>query len=119
MPSISESVVEEAALNWLRASGWEVAYGPDIAPDAPGSERADYGSVVLEQRFRDALGRLNPALPAAALNDAFRKLTRPDGTTLEARNRTIHRLLVDGVTVEYRAADGRAPGCPGEGHRLR
>ncbi len=109
--SVSESDVEEAALDWLRASGWEVAYGPDIAPDAPDSERADYGSVVLERRLLDALARLNPALPDSALRGAFRKLTRPDGTTLEARNRTIHRLLVDGVTVEYRAADGALRGA--------
>jgi type I restriction enzyme, R subunit len=33
---------------------------------------------VLTQRLRDALARLNPALPAEALEDAFRKLTRPD-----------------------------------------
>ena len=109
--SVSESDVEEAALDWLRASGWEVAYGPDIAPDAPGSERAGYGAVVLERRLRAALARLNPALPAAALNDAFHKLTRPDGTTLEARNRAVHRLLVDGATVEYRAADGAIRGA--------
>ncbi len=111
MPSISESVVEEAALDWLRASGWTVAHGPDIAPDTPGAERAGYGEVVLERRLRDALARLNPALPGSALDEAFRKLLRPDGATLEARNRTIHRLLVDGATVEYRAADGAIRGA--------
>ena len=50
-----------------------------------------------------------PRLPAEALEDAFRKLTRPEGAELVARNRGFHRLLVDGVTVEYRAADGRHP----------
>ncbi len=109
--ALTESDVEAAALDWLRASGWEVAYGPDIAPDAPCSERAGYGAVVLERRLRDALARLNPALPGSALDEAFRKLLRPDGATLEARNRTIHRLLVDGVTVEYRAADGALRGA--------
>ena len=59
-----------------------------------------------EQRLREALGRLNPKTPAEALNDAFRKLTRPAGTTLEARNRAFHRMMVDGVTVEYRTAGG-------------
>ena len=49
-------------------------------------------------------------LPAAALDDALRKLTRPTGSTLEARNRTFHRLLVDGVTVEYPLADGAMRG---------
>ena len=50
--------------------------------------------------------RLNPALPAEALEDAFRKLTRPEGAEQTQRNRVVHRLLVDGVTVEYRDADG-------------
>ena len=61
-------------------------------------------------RLRDALARLNPSLPTDALDDAFRKLTLPVGATLEARNRTFHRMLVDGVTVEYRASDGSIRG---------
>jgi type I restriction enzyme, R subunit len=63
------------------------------------------------QRLQDALARLNPTRPAEALDDAFRKLTRPEGPTLEARNRAIHRLLVDGVTVEHRTADGAIRGA--------
>jgi type I restriction enzyme R subunit len=55
MRSISESIVEEAALAWLEAIGWQVAHGPDLAPDGPAPERTDYGQVVLEQRLRDAL----------------------------------------------------------------
>ena len=89
MQGFTEWEVEECALDWLRTIGWGVAHGPDIAPDTPGAERADYGDVVLEGRLRDALARLNPALPAEALEDAFRKLTRPEGATLEARNRSI------------------------------
>ena len=48
-------------------------------PDAPGAERDDYGQAVLERRLRDALAELNPGLPASALEDAFRRLTRPEG----------------------------------------
>ena len=46
MTTLSESTVESAALSWLAALGWQVAHGPDIAPDTPGAERADYGQVV-------------------------------------------------------------------------
>ena len=67
--------------------------------------------MVLERRLRDALGRLNPDLPSIALDDAFRKLSRPEGSTLEARNRAFHRMVVDGVTVEYRADDGSIRGA--------
>jgi type I restriction enzyme R subunit len=67
--------------------------------------------VVLTQRLHDALARLNPQLPAEALEDAFRKLTRPEGPDLIHRNRTLHHLLVDGVTVEYRDAEGEIRGA--------
>ncbi len=106
MSAFTESVVEEAALAWLEAIGWRIAHGPDIAPDMPAAERRDYGEVVLAQRLRDALARLNPALPAEALDDAFRKLTRSEGVDLIQRNRALHRLLVNGVTVEYRTREG-------------
>ena len=100
--SVSEASVEVAALDWLLGLDWTVAHGPDISPDGALAERADYSEVVLASRLRSALARLNPDLPQSALDDAFRKLIRPEGATLESRNRAFHRMLVDGVTVEYR-----------------
>ena len=111
MTPLNESTVEQAALDWLESHGWSVAHGPDIAPGVSGAERADYGEVLLARRLRDALARLNPDLPAAALDDAFRKLTRPEGSTLEARNRAFHRMAVDGVTVEHRTDNGAIRGA--------
>jgi type I restriction enzyme R subunit len=111
MNRFNESVVEEAALAWLEALGWRIAHGPDIAPDTPGAERRDYGEVVLAQRLRDALARLNPAMPAEALEDAFRKLTRPEHQSLVAQNHRFHRFLVDGVPVEYQREDGSIGGA--------
>ncbi|MBD3368241.1 MAG: DEAD/DEAH box helicase, partial [Candidatus Eisenbacteria bacterium] len=108
---MTESVVEQAALAWLESAGWEIAHGPDIAPDTPGAERSSYAEVVLERRLRDALARLNPDLPAEAMEEALRKLLRVEGPDLVARNRTFHRLLVDGVTIEYRDADGAIRGA--------
>ena len=110
MTTLTESTVEAAALEWLETVGWQVAHGPDIAPDTPGAERADYGQVVLEGRLRQALGRLNPSLPDSALEDALRRLSHPEGATLEARNRSFHRMLVNGVNVEYRSGDGAIRG---------
>ena len=110
MSTFTEAEVEQAALDWLVALAWQVAHGSDIAPDAPGAERDDFGQVVLEHRLRDALASLNPDLPASALDDAYRKLTRPEGSTLEARNRAFHRMLVGGVEVEYRDSGGRVRG---------
>ena len=109
--SVSESTVEAVAVDWLGSLDWAVLHGPDIAPDTPAAERADYGEVVLTNRLRVALARLNPDLPDDAIEDALRRLTRPVGATLEARNRDFHRMLVAGVTVEHVDTDDRVRGA--------
>ena len=80
-------------------------------PPGPHALREDYPDVFFASTVRGALGRINPDLPDEALDDAFRRLTRPEGSTLEARNRAFHRMLVDGVTVEYRTAEGAIRGA--------
>ena len=84
---VDESVIEEAVLAWFHSLGWDLAHGPDAAPGLPGAERASYAEVILEQRVRDALANLNPELPAESLDDAFRKVSRPEGPTLESQHR--------------------------------
>lgn len=113
MGAFTESVVEDAALAWLEALGYTVLHGPDIAAGEPRAERSDpnYRDVILEGRMRQALVRLNPDLPHEALEDAFRKFTRVDAPSLIARNRTVHRMLADGVTVEYAWTDGSIAGA--------
>ena len=105
MALLSESVVEEAALDWFRELGYNVIGGPDMPP-GPHALRESYADAVLPSVVRGALARLNPGLPPEALDDAFAKLTRPEGATLETRNRAFHRMLADGVTVECRDAGG-------------
>jgi len=95
MSAFTESIVEDAALAWFKALGYAVLHGPAIAAGEPGPERSDpnYRDVVLERRLRQTLERLNPNLPAEALEDAFRKLTRADAPSLLERNRAVHRML--------------------------
>jgi type I restriction enzyme R subunit len=111
--NFTESIVEDAALAWLEALGYAVLHGPDIAVGMLGAERSDpnYRDVVLDDHLRQTLVRLNPDLPAEALEDAYRKLTRTDAPSLVERNRAVHRMVVDGVTVEYRRADGSIAGA--------
>lgn len=111
MASFTESVVEDAALAWLESLGYVIKHGPEIAPGELFAERQDYEQVVLQERLRRSLAQLNPDLPAEALEDAFRKIIRVEGATPETRNRAFHRLLVDGVTVEYRRSDGSIAGA--------
>jgi type I restriction enzyme, R subunit len=108
---LDESLIEQAALNWLDATGWDILHGPDIAPDGSHPERADYTQVVIESRLKQQISSLNKQLPKDAVHDAFRKLTHPEGSTLEDRNRNFHRMLVDGVTVDYRDSTGNIRGA--------
>ena len=112
MTTLTEADVEAAALKWLSGLDWAVAHGPDIAPDTPGAERDDYGQV--------GSWRVGCRTPSIASTPAFlrrhwtmpaRKMTRADGSTLEARNRAFHRMLVNGVEVEHRDDEGRIRGA--------
>ena len=88
MISFTESDVEQATLAWLEVIRWRIAHGADISPGGDTltlalsqKERESYLEVVLARRLRDALARLNPDLPAEALEEAFRKITHPEGAT--------------------------------------
>ncbi len=111
MTAFNEDTVENAAIDWLQTLGYSYVHGGDIAPGESDAERSSYDEVILSGRLRAALARLNPDLPAEALEDAFRRLTRIDAPSLIERNRAVHRLLVNGVTVEYRRADGSIAGA--------
>jgi len=108
--SIYESDVEEAALKWLADLDYNVLHGPNIAPDAPASERSTYKEVVLTTRLRDAVARLNPNIPADTQQEAIRKVLNPDSPALTQNNRAFHQMLVDGIEIEYRQADGTIRG---------
>ncbi len=106
----TESVVEEAALNWLAGLGYAVVNGPTIAPEEPAAERASFDEVILAGRLREALHRLNPGVTAEALDEAFRRVMRVDAADAVGRNRAFHAMLVDGVTVEQKRKDGSIGG---------
>ena len=101
-----ESDLEQHALQMLESLGWMPAYGPDIAPGEPVSERSDWREVVLEGRLRQAVARLNPTLPTDAIEDAVRTVFRPESQVPFTENWRAYQLLVGGVPVEYRATDG-------------
>lgn len=107
---LTESVVEEAAIDWFKGLGYQYLPGPDIACDGSYPERGSYSDVVLEERLRSALVSLNPDIPVEALEDAFRKITSPDSPNLIVNNRRFHKMLTDGVDVEFRTKDGRIVG---------
>ncbi|MCL5059276.1 MAG: type I restriction endonuclease subunit R [Candidatus Thermoplasmatota archaeon] len=110
MPTLNESIVEDAALSWFSELGYAVAHGPHLAPGEPAAERDSFGDVVLAGRLREAIRRLNPAMPEEAREDALRKVLRVGMPSLNQTNRNFHAMLRDGVPVEYPRADGSIAG---------
>lgn len=110
MSDINESVVEKATLAWFEALGYSVVSGVSISPGEPGAERESYADVFLVGRLRSAIAKLNPHLPDDVVEEAVRKATRTESPSLFENNRRFHRLLTDGVDVEYRRPEGGIAG---------
>jgi type I restriction enzyme R subunit len=108
--SLNESIVEDAALEWFGELGYAVGHGPHLAPGEPAAERESCSEVVLVGRLREAIRRLNPAIPEEAREEALRKVLRVGTPSLTQSNRAFHRMLRDGVDVEYQRPDGSIAG---------
>ena len=108
--NLNESIVEDAALEWFGELGYAVGHGPHLAPGEPAAERDSFGEVVLVGRLREAIRRLNPAIPEEAREEALRKVLRVGTPALVQTNRAFHRMLRDGVPVEYPRPDGSIAG---------
>lgn len=104
----TESDAEEAALEIFRELGYEYLYGPDIAPAPEGArpERNSYSDVVLAERLRKALAKVNPKISAEAREEALKKIIRQESQKLILNNESFHKMLVEGVEVEIRRKDG-------------
>lgn len=102
MAKLCESAVEEMALEELQSLGYAYISGVDLAPDAINPERSSYADVLLMGRLQTALSKLNPSIPADTVQGAARKLARIATSNLLTDNEEFHRMLVDGVPVEYR-----------------
>ncbi len=104
----AEDALEQATFGLFSALGWEVvnAYAETFPASLLGREHA--GEVVLLSRLRPALEKLNPSLPAEAIEQAIEELLR-NRSALSAgqANREVYQLLRGGVKVRFRAEDGR------------
>ncbi|GIW83437.1 MAG: hypothetical protein KatS3mg105_5244 [Gemmatales bacterium] len=118
MKALDEAQLEIAVCDWLKAEplGWEYVHGPTIAPDGEAPERADYGQVVLVERLRNALERINPTIPAEAIEEAMRQVLRPESPSLIENNRRFHKMLTDGVDVSWRTDLSADEAGDGEKH---
>ena len=104
---LSEQHLEDLCLGWFQETGWQCAHGPDIAPDSSMPERTDYRQVVLRERLLTTLGRINPQIPPAALEQAIHVLQTVSEPQMVVRNRSVHQLLLNGVRVEFALGDDK------------
>ena len=109
MTKLTESAIEEWALELLQAQGYGYFSGPEIAPDGERPLRASLGDCVLEGPLQAAVDRLNPHIPASAREEAVRQVRRVSAPELVAANEAFHRLLTEGVPVCFRR-DGEERG---------
>jgi len=106
---MTEDRLEQEALAWLAEVGYATEYGLNIAPDGERPERGDYRQVLLLERLRAAVDRLNPSIPVPARAEAIRQVRDLGTPALLSANRHFHKLLVNGVPVQY-TKDGETRG---------
>lgn len=102
MTKITESAIELLAIQRLESLGYNYLYGPDIATDGYSPERDSFEQVLLLNRIKTAVRRINPGIPADAQNEAIKEIQRIASPELLANNETFHRLLTEGIPVTKR-----------------
>jgi len=106
---ITESEIEQFAIELLEKKGYHYIYGPDIAPDGDRLERESFGDVLLLERLQTAVGRINPFVPSDIRKNAIKQILRLNSPELIANNEAFHRMLTEGIKVNYQK-DGNSRG---------
>ncbi len=101
MSKITESQIEAFAIELLQKQGYQYIYAPDIAPDGETPERESYEQVILVERLRRAVRRINSSIPLDQQEEAIREIQRIASPELIANNETFHRYLTEGIPVSY------------------
>lgn len=109
MTRITESDIEQLAIELLEKQGFQYIYAPDIAPDGERPERQAYDEVILTERLQNAIHKINPTIPADAQQEALKIIQRIHSPELLANNEDFHRYLTEGITVHYQK-DGNQRG---------
>ena len=110
MAYLSEAAVEQVVLDQLASLGYAILSDTEIGPDGKVPERDAYADVVLTKRLIGAIEKLNPAIPLEARGDALRKVLATEKPSLVEENRRLHKLMVEGVDVEFYGEDGTIRG---------
>jgi len=110
MTTLTEAEVEAVLLDHLERLGYTCLNDAVSGPDGSAPERDAYSDTILPRRLREAVARLNPHIPEDAREDALRRVVAAERPSLIEENRRLHRAMVEGVPVEFRAEDGTIRG---------
>lgn len=108
--SVSESIVEDAAIEYLKELGYDYRPGPEIAPNGLSAERTSFADVILIDRLKAALADINPHLDMPTLEEVANRVLHSQSPVIEENNYAFQRLLTRGVEVQVRDADGNMRG---------
>lgn len=97
MNLVSEEEIEQMALQTLQEQGYEILNGANI-------ER-QYNEVVLTNRLKTAIDKINPEIPIDVREEALRNISRIPFTNLLANNEAFHKLITEGVDVKGRKGE--------------
>ncbi|RZT93578.1 type I restriction enzyme R subunit [Ancylomarina subtilis] len=98
---INEDQLEQLALTWFQDNGYNYLHGADIAPESATPYRNDFREVILAKECFEALSALNPGIPSAKIEEVIRLVSNPDGVNTVYKNKAFHKMLLDGVQVEF------------------
>ncbi|MEG6550333.1 type I restriction endonuclease subunit R [Desulfocurvibacter africanus] len=110
MGFLSEADIENGLLQNFVTLGYSTTPNAQIGPDSTSPERGTNSDVVLQNRLKSNVDRLNSSIPPEARHNAIRTLLATEKPSLIEENRRLHRALVEGIDVEYYAEDGTIRG---------
>ncbi len=96
MTKIYESDVEKFCIELLQTQGYKY-----LTPENQEEERGGVTEVVLKERIQTAISDLNPDIPREAQEHALKLVLGLPSQNLEENNEAFHKMLIEGVPVEY------------------
>ena len=106
---LTEADWEQYALEWLADWGWRHLPGASVAPGAGSewTERERWDDLVLVDRLRGAIERINHGLPGSTVDEVVEHVRRLESADALFENFRVHKLLTEGIRVSpYTDAGG-------------
>jgi len=106
--SITEADVEENVLEILKTLDYNIIRGSneEYLPGGSKALRKDYQEVIIVDKLKSALKKLNPKIPEEAITLAIKQILRTESQKLLVNNEAFHKLLVDGIDIPVKTKDG-------------